>query len=74
MTESNDYRMYLEEKFGEINDKLDIIEKQVRITNGRVTELEKWRSGCEGSESQKNKSFSRALQILAFIVACFSIM
>ena len=69
MTGNTDYRMYLEEKFGEINTKLDSIDKQVKITNGRVTELEKWRAGCEGSESQKNRSFSKTLQILGFIVA-----
>ena len=35
-------RDYLDEKFSHINNKLDIQTAQVRLTNGRVTKLEKW--------------------------------
>lgn len=59
MTDSNDYRLYLEEKFDGlrtymddhfelINGKLSNIEIQVTKTNGRVTDLEKYRDYAQG--------------------------
>jgi len=40
MTDSLDYRAYLELHFKTIHETLDRIEKQTKETNGRVTELE----------------------------------
>ena len=41
MTNASDYRLYLEEKFLNIDEKLDKLIEQTTKTNGRVTELEK---------------------------------
>ena len=56
MTDSPDYRKYLEQKFSgltttmnaqfyEVHGRLDSIEKQTIKTNGRVNDLEKWKEG-----------------------------
>ena len=45
MTDSPDYRLYLNTQFDQINDKLDEIKKQVTQTNGRVTMLEICQAG-----------------------------
>ena len=45
MTESGDYRLYLESQFEQIHGKLDEIKEQVTKTNGRVTQLEICQAG-----------------------------
>ena len=45
MTESGDYRLYLESQFEQIHGKLDEIKEQVTRTNGRVTQLEICQAG-----------------------------
>lgn len=40
MTDQPDYRIYLEEKFKGVNDKLELIHLQTLNTNGRVDEVE----------------------------------
>ena len=40
MTGSPDYRLYLEEKFESLHDKLDLIHDEVKLTNSRVNHLE----------------------------------
>lgn len=42
MTDQKDYRTYLELQFKTIHDTLDRIERQTLLTNGRVTEVEKY--------------------------------
>lgn len=33
-----------------VNDRLAVIENHVRLTNGRVTELEKWKARLDGAK------------------------
>jgi hypothetical protein len=40
MTDSPDYRLYLESKFNSVHEKLDVIKEQTLITNNRVNHLE----------------------------------
>jgi hypothetical protein len=40
MTDSLDYRLYLESKFNSVHEKLDVIREQTLITNNRVNHLE----------------------------------
>ena len=69
MTDSKDYRLYLEENFKEINGKLDRIEAQTIKTNGRVDELESWKDKCNAIEDHKGKSFTRTLSIIGAVLA-----
>jgi hypothetical protein len=76
MTDSPDYRMYLENQFKSIHEKLDKIEIQTTKTNGRVSALECWRSEKEGEEvgvvkveTKKHLTVTRVLQLAGVIVA-----
>ena len=83
MTQSKDYRMYLEEKFEgmtkhmnaefiNINDTLDRIENHVNESNGRVHDLEDWRAAMIGQgasvEEYKKKRLGN-FQIFGIVMA-----
>jgi hypothetical protein len=66
MTDSPDYRLYLEERFNGLHtsmnaqftathERLDSIEKQTTKTNGRVDKLEEWRDKHCGEETGVEK-------------------
>ena len=85
MTQSEDYRLYLEERFDamekdmhgqfiSVHDTLDRIETHVKETNGRVGKLEDWKAYKEGAEKQKSKGFENTLKIIGCIVAFTAMM
>lgn len=80
MAEETDYRMYLNERFDHlthlvnaqfsaVNDRLDKIETQTTKTNGRVTELEKYKENHEGQKEGSDRQLGVWLKIGAFIIS-----
>ena len=80
MTESEDYRMYLNSRFDDlthlmnaqftaVNDRLDKIETQTTKTNGRVTCLELEQAKEKGKDETKSNSFEKWIKIAALVVS-----
>lgn len=92
MTDSSDYRLYLEERFegltklidaqfDNIHDRFELqdtilasIKEQTVLTNGRVTDLERYRDECLGKEKFKDKSLGKTLQVAGVVIAFLSIL
>jgi tetrahydromethanopterin S-methyltransferase subunit G len=80
MPQKDDYRLYLNERFDHlthlvnaqftnVNERLDAIEEQTKLTNGRVNELEKWKDTCEGERTGRDKQLGLWLKIGAFVIS-----
>lgn len=76
MTNSNDYRMYLELSFKTVNEKLDRIEQHVKETNGTVKEHEE-RIDCLEERNKIDdeikktfwRRYKRTIEIVGVLVA-----
>ena len=80
MTQSSDYRKYLDERFNamerdmhahfsQTHDTLDRIEGQVKLTNHRVTNLEQWKTTVDAVGNYKTKRLSKVLKVASVVVA-----
>lgn len=86
MTDSPDYRKYLEQKFSglttamnaqfyEVHGRLDSIEKQTIKTNGRVNDLEKWKEGCDGEKrNDKDHKTEKRAEVLKWVAIATGIV
>jgi hypothetical protein len=85
MTDNSDYRLYLEEKFDgitthinaqfhNVNDKLDIIETQVKKTNGRVNECESWINKREGEAIAIEKIGKKSGEVITRLIMGVGVM
>lgn len=73
MTQSRDYRKYLEGQFEVINKKLDSIESHVQKTNNRVNNLESWKDEFEGGRKAKKALLTTIWTIVVIISGLIAI-
>ncbi len=91
MTDNQDYRLYLEERFNGIHSSMNAqfmtthetlksIEVQTKKTNGRVTELEKWKkehcgeaTGTEKSINEIRASRNEFIKVASFVIGALAL-